>query len=274
MERAPPPNLKMTMVHITCLKRVAEPVLPPAAWLSRLREAASNPLEVAKAEGVKRTVATKLAPWGRVCLQDVEWILRKSVLSAFRPFRGRRSWQRRLALLEQGIPAIEPLLYLEVRHGPFVVHTYNVSRWLECENLGKTARNRNPVSDGKFFDVLKRASALAAAFHDKGFVHGDLKWSNFLWIDKLAPKVLLSDLDHVERSASAEKQGKDLARFLLSALEFGMGWETAQRLSKWYFENRKARPAGLEKYLSKHIEKKRKKYEKRCSEACLEKDPE
>ena len=265
--------MKTTMVNIVCLKRVAEPVLPSAAWLGRLREAASNPLEVAKAEGVKRTVAANLAPWGRVCLQDVEWILRKSVFSAFRPLRGRRNWQCRLALLERGIPTVEPLLYLEVRHGPFVVHTYDVSRWLACENLGKTARNRNQVSEGRLLDVLKKASALAAALHDKGFVHGDLKWSNFLWIDNPAPKVLLSDLDHVEQSASAEKQGKDLARFLLSALEFGMGWETARWLSEWYLENRKARPAGFRKYLDKHIGKKRKKYEQRCSEACLEKDP-
>jgi tRNA A-37 threonylcarbamoyl transferase component Bud32 len=112
--------------------------------------------------------------------------------------------------------------------------------------------------------LLKESAELVARLHNTGFVHKDLKWGNFLWVPSEQGRIILTDLDHIEKSGAAEKQGKDLARFILSALEFQMGWEVAEFLVNCYFDSRKVRPAGLEKSLAKRIERKKSKYENRC----------
>ncbi len=216
-----------------------------------------------KSDSSKRTVMTALAPWGQVCLNDFEWGLKKSLLSPLRPFRGKQVWKHCLALLKQDIPIAEPLLYIEIKEGPFVVRTCFVTRWIDGENLGCTARKIETVPEKRFRSLLKKAAELAAGFHGAGFVHGDLKWSNFLWTDGPTYKVYLSDLDHVEKTGAAQKQAKDLARFMLSALEYRLGWDAANDLTAWYFDSRSFRPVGFEEYLNKFIERKRKKYENR-----------
>jgi hypothetical protein len=86
----------------------------------------------------------------------------------------------------------------------------------------------------------------------------------FLWIPSQQGRIILTDLDHIEKSGAGDKQGKDLARFILSALEYQMGWEIAESLVNCYFDSRKVRPAGIERSLAKRIDRKKSKYENRC----------
>jgi 3-deoxy-D-manno-octulosonic acid kinase len=228
-----------------------------------VEKAAEKPIETIKDDGSKRTVMTTLAPWGKVCLQDSKWEVNKSLFSPLRPFRGRQNWKNRLSLLKYEIPVTEPVLYLEVKKGPFVTHTYLVARWIDGVNLARTAIESHRLSESPVRELLKRAADLVAGLHGVGFVHGDLKWSNFLWVDSKPPEIFLSDLDHLEKSSAADKQGKDLARFVLSALEFRMAPDIADSIVEWYFDSRSVIPVGFEKALNKHVERKKAKYIKR-----------
>jgi hypothetical protein len=249
--------------NIACLARDTKLNLSPSRWLSVVEKASEASLRTIKGDSSKRTVMTALAPWGQVCLHDFEWDLKKSLLSPLRPFRGKQVWKHCLALLKLEIPITEPLLYIEIKEGPFVVRTYFVTRWIDGENLGCAARTKEALPEKRFRALLKKAAELAAEFHGAGFVHGDMKWSNFLWTEGPPYKVYLSDLDHVEKTGAAERQAKDLARFVLSALEYRLGWDAANDLKSWYFDSRSVRPVGFEKFLNKHIERKKGKYESR-----------
>jgi tRNA A-37 threonylcarbamoyl transferase component Bud32 len=260
-----PSNKKPLAPNLTCLHRSTEMNRSPEEWLTALRQAADTPVRSIKDGRPKRTVMTHLPPWGVVCLHDYRWGLRKGLLSAFRPLQGQHVWQNCLSLMEQTISIAEPLMYLEIKNGPFIMHTYFVTRWIEGENLAKTAREPDRISKDRLLSLLRKAVILAAGLHTRGFVHGDLKWSNFLWVDDPNTQVYLSDMDHLKKNDSARKQGKDLARFILATLEFGLGDDIADTLLCWYCDLRPVRPAGFNKSLRRRMEKKRSRYESRGS---------
>jgi hypothetical protein len=249
---------------IVCMTRDTKIKLSPARWLLVLLNAVSSPLQIIKDGDIKRTVRTFLAPWGEICLQDLKCGIKRQMLSPFRFSRGKRAWNHSLSLIQNKFPITEPVLYMELKNGPFVTRTFYVTKWIESTNLGKTAQDKHLISEKFLFALLKESTELVARLHSSDFVHTDLKWSNFLWIPSQQERIILTDLDHIEKSGTAEKQGKDLARFILSALEYQMGWEVAEFLIDCYFDSRKVRPAGLEKSLAKRIERKKNKYENRC----------
>jgi hypothetical protein len=249
---------------IICMTRDTKIKLSPARWLSVVSNAVNSPVKIIKDGNIKRTIRTALAPWGEICLQDFKWEIKRQTLSPLRPFRGKRVWNHSLSLIQKKFPITEPLLYLELKTGPFITRTFTVTRWIESTNLGKTAGDKHLISEKFLLGLLKESAELVARLHNTGFVHKDLKWGNFLWVPSEQGRIILTDLDHIEKSGAAEKQGKDLARFILSALEFQMGWEVAEFLVNCYFDSRKVRPAGLEKSLAKRIERKKNKYETRC----------
>jgi tRNA A-37 threonylcarbamoyl transferase component Bud32 len=248
---------------IVCMTRDTKIKLSPTRWLLVLSNAVKSPVQVIKESSIKRTVRTYLAPWGEICLHDLKCGIRRKVLSPFRLSRGKRAWNHSLSLIQNKFPITEPLLYLELKNGPFVTRTLTVTRWIESTNLGKTAQDKHLISEKFLLGLLKESTELVARLHSIDFVHTDLKWGNFLWIPSEEKRIILTDLDHIEKSSAAEKQGKDLARFILSALEYQMGWEVAELLINCYFDSRKVRPVGLEKSLAKRIERKKSKYEKR-----------
>jgi tRNA A-37 threonylcarbamoyl transferase component Bud32 len=249
---------------VFCLIRDTKINLAPNRWLEVLENALNSPVQIIKEDKPKRTVRTFLAPWGEICLQDLKCGIKRRVLSPFRFSRGKRVWNHSLLLIEKKFPITEPVLYMELKNGPFVTRTFTVTRWIKSTNLGKTAEVKHLISEKFLLGLLKESVELIARLHNTGFVHTDLKWGNFLWVPSQQERIILTDLDHIEKSGTAEKQGKDLARFILSALEYQMGWEVAEFLIDCYFDSRKVRPAGLEKSLAKHIERKKKKYENRC----------
>jgi tRNA A-37 threonylcarbamoyl transferase component Bud32 len=249
---------------VFCLIRDTKIKLSPSRWLEVIENALNSCVQVIKEDKPKRTIRTALAPWGEICLQDCKCGLKRQIFSPFRPSKGKRVWKHSLSLIQQNFPITEPVLYMELKNGPFVTRTLTVTRWVESINLGKTAEEKNLVSDRFFKDLLKESIELIVRLHCTGYVHSDLKWGNFLWVPSEPKRIILTDLDHLEKSWTAEKQGKDLARFILSALEFQMGWEVAESLINCYFDRRKVRPPGFEQSLVKRIEKKRGKYESRC----------
>ena len=238
--------------------------LSPSRWLEILENALNCPVEVIKQDKPKKTIRTCLAPWGQVCVQDLECGIKRKILSPFRFSKGKRIWNHSLTLMENKFPITEPLLYMELKNGPFVTRTFSVTKWIESTNLGKTAEKKHLVCEKFFLGLLKESVELIARLHNMGFVHTDLKWGNFLWIPSGHDRIILTDLDHIEKAVTGEKQGKDLARFILSALEFQMGWEVTESLVNFYFDSRRVCPAGLEKSLTKRIDKKRNKYKDRC----------
>jgi tRNA A-37 threonylcarbamoyl transferase component Bud32 len=249
---------------VFCLIRDTKLKLSPTRWLEVLENALSSPVQVIKEDKPKRTVRTFLAPWGEICLQDLKCGIKRQVLSPFRFSRGKRVWNHSLSLIQNKFPITEPLLYLELKNGPFVTRTFTVTRWIESINLGRTAEEKHLVSENFLLGLLKESAELVARLHSTGYVHTDLKWGNFLWVPSLHGRIILTDLDHIEKSGAGEKQGKDLARFILSALEYQMGWEVAESLVNCYFDSRKVRPAGVERSLAKRIDRKKNKYENRC----------
>ena len=249
---------------VFCLIRDTKLNLAPNRWLEVLENALNSPVQIIKEDKPKRTVRTFLAPWGEICLQDLKCGIKRRVLSPFRFSRGKRVWNHSLLLIEKKFPITEPVLYMELKNGPFVTRTFTVTRWIKSTNLGKTAEEKNLISEKFLLGLLKESVELIARLHNTGFVHTDLKWGNFLWVPSQQERIILTDLDHIEKTGTAEKQGKDLARFILSALEYQMGWEVAEFLIDCYLDSRKVRPAGLERSLAKRIERKKNKYENRC----------
>jgi tRNA A-37 threonylcarbamoyl transferase component Bud32 len=249
---------------VFCLIRGTKIKLSPTRWLEVIENALNSCVQIIKEDKPKRTVRTALAPWGEICLQDCKCGIKRQMFSPFRPSRGKRVWNHSLSLIQQNFPITEPVLYMELKNGPFVTRTLTVTKWVESTNLGKTAEEKHLVSEKFFYGLLKESAELIARLHHTGYVHTDLKWGNFLWVPSEQERIILTDLDHLEKSRAAEKQGKDLARFILSALEFQMGWKVAESLINCYFDSRKVRPAGFEQCLVKRIQSKKSKYENRC----------
>jgi tRNA A-37 threonylcarbamoyl transferase component Bud32 len=263
-------SIKNNIIHhfnrqkICCLVRDTKIKLSPGRWLEVVENALNSPVHIIKQDTPKLTVRTFLAPWGEICLQDLKCGIKRQILSPLRPSRGRRAWRHSLSLIQQNFPITEPVLYMELKNGPFVTRTLTVTRWIESTNLGKTAEEKHLISEKFFLGLLKESTQLVARLHCTGYVHTDLKWGNFLWVPSQQRRIILTDLDHLEKSGGADKQGKDLARFILSAIEFQMGWEVAESLINYYFDCRKVRSTGIEKSLAKRIERKKSKYENRC----------
>lgn len=252
-----------TNFKIICLSRETTLGDDPDFWLPRVEAAVREPLKVVKGDSTKVTLKTILDPWGEVCLQEMKWNGLKKKLSFFRRTSGRVSWDTALILAELDIPVLEQVLYLEFRQKGFVTLTYQVSRWQDGYNLGEIAGKRTRITEEELITVLEKAVRLIARLHGAGFIHGDLKWTNFLYIPDHGREVILTDLDHVRRSNTAGSIGKDLARFILSATEYNMGKRMEKKLITNYLEAFQGPAAKVERSLYKHLARKREKYEKR-----------
>ncbi|MFO7761846.1 MAG: lipopolysaccharide kinase InaA family protein [Thermodesulfobacteriota bacterium] len=252
-----------TNSKVICLSRELELGEDPDSWLARVKAAGREPLKVVKGDSAKLTLKTILEPWGQVCLQEMKWNGLKKKLSFFRRPPGRVTWDTTLILTELDIPVVEQLLYLEFRRKGFVSRTYQISRWQDGYNLGEIAGKRPRVTEEKLITILEKAIRLIARLHGAGFIHGDLKWTNFLYIPDHGREVILTDLDHVRRSNSAVSMGKDLGRFILSASEYNMGKRVEKKLITNYLEAFKGPAAKVERSLYKRMARKREKYEKR-----------
>jgi tRNA A-37 threonylcarbamoyl transferase component Bud32 len=234
-------------------------------WLRTVDKAAASPLKVIKGQyGMKRTLQVDLWPWGNVCLQDFRWNLKRIILSPFRKSRGERIWRYAGFISQRGVSVLEPLLFLEVKKGFFVIRSVIVTPWLEEKiDLGRIVGSEELQQDYDVDTLLDRAVRMTARLHNLGFLHGDLKWSNFFVTGENLQKLILTDLDGLKYCNSQVLQGKDYARFVLSALVSRPEWISAETLIQRYLNRREGVSRTLEQSLRWHIKRKQKRYLKK-----------
>ncbi len=231
----------------------------PHRWLGILENVLKNPEKSIKEGPLKRTAKVCLSPWGDVCVNEIEWTMKRKLFSAVQPFRRRIFWNNLLALHGKEVPIATPLLYLEVVQGRFVSRSYLVTRWVEGVSLGRMTTENKWASQDDLARIVKLAISIVSYLHNLGFVHGDLKWSDIL-VDPPGRGIVLTDLERVKRSFSFSDHGKDLARFVFSAHEHGVEREFADKMVGWYFWAAGYRPEAFDRGLVRQLTQYERKY--------------
>jgi tRNA A-37 threonylcarbamoyl transferase component Bud32 len=169
-------------------------------------------------------------------------------------------WAYSEELLQQQIPVPEPLLYIEEQRALFVTRTFMVFKWMALgPNL--VFQMINPGSRASdMFTILKTAVGTVARFHNAGFIHGDLKWGNLFSDKKKTQRVILTDLEGVQRTKSSLRQGIDLARFILDGVRFRLDQQELNRLIACYLQGREAVGPFLKMGLRWRVLQKRTRY--------------
>jgi tRNA A-37 threonylcarbamoyl transferase component Bud32 len=249
---------------VCCFTKRPVSDLDPNEWLARIEGAIENPLLDVKSDGMKRTVKVHMSPWGELCLQEFKLGLRRKLLSPFRLSRGMRIWVYSSRLLQRGILIPEPLLLSEVRLGVFVTRIYVVTRWIrEKVDLRRLILGSGKSGDLELLAALSQAVDMSAALHNEGFLHGDLKWSNFFLLLDGSQRVMLTDLDGLRKSSNIFRQGRDFARFVLSGIEYQVDRDLINSLIDRYLSARTCSRIVLKWSLRWHTARKRVRYEGR-----------
>jgi tRNA A-37 threonylcarbamoyl transferase component Bud32 len=231
-------------------------------WLRAIEKAAASPIRFVKGRGaMKRTMQVELDPWGNVCLQDFRWNFKRIMFSPFRASRGKRIWRYAGFITQRGINVLEPLLFLEVKKAFFVTRTMIVTPWMEEKiDLATIVMSEELQGNYNAGDLLDQAVDMISGLHDLKFLHGDLKWSNFFMTTDDPHRLFLTDLDGLRRSTSIVMQGRDYARFVLSALTCWPSRTCKETLIRRYLDHRNSAPRLLESSLRWHISRKEKRY--------------
>lgn len=238
--------------------------IDPEELLDSIKSAIRSPVEIIKSERRRSTLRVNIAPWGDVFLKVYKRNMKRTVLSPFRPSKRKKAWSMAENLLKNEIPVPDPIFFLEIKKSIFTIQTYIAHRWIDGgKNLGTLALTRNIYHNNYFKSILYRCLDIIIKLHNANFVHGDLKWSNVLYIVGENPKVMLIDTDSLKRSSSPVLQGKDVARFILSAMEYPINPEIREVLIDRYIKGRTLPNDLIEKIIRKRIAKKKKKYEGR-----------
>ncbi len=229
-------------------------------WEEILEAASAHPEKVIKALGMKRTVKTRIDPWGYVCLREYKWDLKRRVETLVRKSRGERIWEYTPVLLAKGILVQKPLVFFEKRYAGVLVRTWLATPWLERKtDLGTLAMDGKFRTTPEFQLLLNKAAKMVARLHDANFLHGDLKWSNFLCIEDRS-SILLSDLDGLRRSGSKGAKASDFARFILSVFQYDLGDALAQSLISIYVSARQRPERNLKKAIENRVSSRRARY--------------
>lgn len=129
--------------------------------------------------------------------------------------RAARAFDAGVELARHGLAVAKPLACLRLPEAMVLVTTA-----IQGIDLKALWLSQRPADEWKL--ILSRAAAALGKLHAEGFVHGDCKWGNLLWNGS---EVILVDLDGVQRSTSARRRGRDLARFVLNAEELSVDKE-------------------------------------------------
>jgi tRNA A-37 threonylcarbamoyl transferase component Bud32 len=220
---------------VLCVDACAEN-LNAAQWMKRIVSAMNQPFAEIKKDHGKRTVKTILEPFGMVCLQELTFSSKRKILSLIRPVQGIGIWNFAKKLRRDGIGFTEPLLLMVQKKGLFVSRTFNVSRWVEGRNLNhlvlESLENAAPIPEKS---IIAAADAVIR-LHRSGYIHGDLKWSNFICMGKHFCEIRLSDLGHLRKTFLPGSCAKDFARFVLAACEYGLPEDFSKLLIERYLD--------------------------------------
>ncbi|MBW2082582.1 MAG: hypothetical protein JRI39_05685 [Deltaproteobacteria bacterium] len=229
-------------------------------WEKILYCASARPELILKAHGMKRTLKTRIDPWGTVCLREYNWDFKRRVETLVRKSRGERIWEYSPVLLAKGIVVQRPLLFFEKRYAGVLVKTWVATRWLENKvDLGSLAMDTRFRSSRDFSLLLSKGAEMIARLHDANFLHGDLKWSNFLLV-KDRSEMLLSDLDGIKRSSSRRLKAKDFARFVLSTFQYDLKEGVAEDLINTYLGASKDGSGILKRYVENWVSRRKAHY--------------
>jgi len=250
--------------EIVCFTRCNNGNPDPAELLFRVETAASDPLEIIKdierPRGIKRTLKANIAPWGDVCLCEYRWNPKRIMLSPFRLSRGRKAWVFHDDLKRNSVSIPEPVIFLEIKRLMFVTRTYLATRWIDGGfSVHRLALKKDcPPHPLDIESILCTCVDVIVNLHKAGFLHGDLKWSNFLYIPTGNPHTVLTDLDSLRKSASPSAQARDFARFLISSEEYPLDRKTIRTLIRRYLKEMGFSRAALEEDIWKYVAARRK----------------
>ncbi|RLB12479.1 MAG: hypothetical protein DRG39_01805 [Deltaproteobacteria bacterium] len=234
----------------------------PIEWLDIINSAVESPLKVIKADGMKRSLKVNIIPWGVLYMEEFRWNFNRIILSPFRSSRGKRIWSFSDYLIKNQVLVPEPVIFFEIEKLIFVTKTYIATRWIDQGfDFGRLTSGKDIAFDYDFQSILCRGVDMVIKLHNLCFVHGDLKWSNFFYIFGKDSRVILIDLDSLRRCSSPYQQGRDFARYILSAIEHQYDDIFIESLINRYLKGRGQKRSLVERSLLSRIDKKRNRYE-------------
>jgi len=149
--------------------------------------------------------------------------------------RAPRAFDAGRELAARGIPVAEPMACLRLPQAMVLVT--KAVPGADLKTLWLTAQQGQDWSH-----IMSRTAVALARLHAAGFVHGDCKWGNLLWDGE---GLVLVDLDSVRHSASPQRRGRDLARFVLNAEELALDAEIFETFVSVYAENSDSEKAAV-----------------------------
>lgn len=152
--------------------------------------------------------------------------------------RGVRMLRLSLMLAELDVPVPAPAAAVTQRDAGGARSWFVCQALIPARNLREAWETDQWQSLGGVPAVFARAATLFARLHGGGFVHGDMKWPNLML--GAGGQLVLTDLDGMSRPRVARwpGYGRDLARFLISAREFGVPEAAIDRLVADYARQR------------------------------------
>jgi tRNA A-37 threonylcarbamoyl transferase component Bud32 len=247
--------------RIVCHTRYDDQKQDPKDLLSKIKTAIEHPLlvikEITNPREVKRTLKINIAPWGDLCLHEYRWNLKRIAFSPFRLSRGERTWNFYDDIRRSKIIVPEPIILIEVKKLIFTTHTYVATRWFDrAFKLDQIALRKDSPYSFDLQSIFYQCTDTIADLHNAGFIHGDLKWSNFLYIHKRNPNIVLTDLDALKKSSSVSSQSKDFARFLIAPDNYSFEKETIKLLIERYIKIRDSSRSSVKKTIQRYLAKK------------------
>lgn len=130
---------------------------------------------------------------------------------ALSPSRAWRNWHNAHRLQAWGIQTPEPIAYIEKRFGPLRLTAFYIARYVDGDWLCRLLPTLSPTLQQS---IATHIVDMLLTIHRHGFIHGDMKSTNFLLDND--NHVYLLDLDVMRRPwwNKRKKQLKDCRRLL------------------------------------------------------------
>ena len=159
-----------------------------------------------------------------------------------------RTFRVSLALAGVGVPVPEPLCCMLSSEGLLLL-TEALLRDSDYNALWQRA-----PSEEEARLMMRGAGQTLANLHLAGYTHGDCKWSNLLWIDRVCHLV---DLDGTRRRLvlGQRARARDIARFTISAEEAGASAQLLEDFLESYLNTTGAAREDLVRRMQPHLEK-------------------
>jgi len=230
----------------------------PEELLSKIQTATEFPIQVIKditnPGEIKRTLKVNIVPWGDLCLHEYVWNSRRIALSPFRLSRAERTWNFYDEMMRNHVVVPEPMMLLEIKKLIFTVKTYLATRWIDgAFSLNRLALKKDILYPFDFQTILCKCVDTLVKLHKAGFIHGDLKWSNLLYIQNQDSDIALTDFDSLRKTSSFWLQGRDFARFLIAPEKYPVKKETIELLMERYLKARDSSRSTVEKAIRSYM---------------------